>query len=164
MSALRKLERPAALGLRGAAILLVIAPLFTRAVIGFGFYEAGKGKLSNPEGPAAFFESLGIPFPKANAAFVARLECYGGILLIAGLLTRIVGALLTSTMLVALATAHKAEIVALVTRTADAPGVMDIAPMPFLIGLVWLVAYGPGIVSLDRLLFHRLGSGKDAPA
>jgi putative oxidoreductase len=163
MSALRKLERPAALGLRAAAVLLVVAPLLTRAAVGFGFYETGKGKLANAEGTAAFFASLKLPFPAQNAAFVSRLEYYGGLMLMAGLLTRVVGALLTSTMLVALATAHRDEVVALLTGAADAPAVMDIAPLPFLIGLLWLVACGPGVASVDRLLFHRLGTRKDEP-
>jgi len=164
MSALRKLERPASLGLRAAALVLVMAPILTRAVVGFGFYEAGKGKLENPERTAGFFQTLGIPMPEANAAFVSRLECYGGLLLMAGLVTRIVAALLSTTMIVALATAHRDEVVGLLTRASDAPGAMEIAPLPFLIGLVWLVGFGPGSFSLDRLLFHRLGTRKDGPA
>lgn len=36
--------------------------------------------------------------------------------------------------------------------------------MPFLVGLIWLVAYGPGRLSLDHLLFRRLHAGKEAAA
>ena len=59
------------------------------------------------ERTVGFFTDLGIPFPAANAAFIARLEFYGGMLLIVGLGTRIVASLLGSTMVVALMTADK---------------------------------------------------------
>ena len=54
----------------------------TRLVAGFAFYDSGKGKLENMENTVDFFTGLGIPFPEANAAFVARLEYYGGMLLL----------------------------------------------------------------------------------
>lgn len=164
MRVLAKLDRPMALGLRAATLLLVVAPLLTRVVVGWGFYEAGKGKIANPERTAGFFGSLGIPLPEANAAFVSRLEYYGGMLLIAGLLTRVVAALLSSTMLVALLTAHREEVVQVLKLAEDAPGVMDIAPLPFLIGLLWLIGFGPGLVSLDALIFRRWSTSRRSRA
>ena len=73
--------------------------LLTRLVVGFAFYDSGNGKLSNPENTVNFFTDLGIPFPELNAAFVSRLEYYGGMLLLVGALTRIVALLLSSTMI-----------------------------------------------------------------
>ena len=140
---------------RAAALLLVTAALLTRLLVGWAFHEAGHGKLQNPERTIGFFSSLGIPLPEMNAAFVSRLEYYGGLLLVFGLLTRVVAALLSSTMVVALLTAHRAEILGLLRMAEDAPGVMDIAPLPFLIPLLWLMGFGPGPLSLDALLFRR---------
>src|SRR5512144_3298983 len=102
-------RRAVDLGWRAAALLAFLPPLLTRLVIGQAFFFTGRGKLQNPEGVVSFFTDLGIPFPAANAAFVSRLEYYGGMLLIAGLLTRVVALLLGSTMVVALATADRAN-------------------------------------------------------
>lgn len=154
MSALAKLDRPLALGRRLAPVILQVAALLTRVVIGWAFIEAGRPKLANPEGIAGFFGSLGIPFPEANAAFVSRLEYYGGMLLIAGLLTRGVAALLSSTMVVALLTAHRAEIGHFFAMSESAPGVLEIDPLPYLIPLLWLIGFGPGLVAVDALV-HR---------
>src|SRR6187399_3226816 len=73
--------------------------LLTRLVVGFAFFDSGRGKLGNMENTVNFFSDLGIPFPELNAAFIARLEYYGGMLLLVGALTRIVALLLSSTMI-----------------------------------------------------------------
>jgi putative oxidoreductase len=139
-----------------AALLAFLPPLVTRLLIGFAFHQTGNGKLENFENTVSFFTGLGIPFPEANVAFVARLEYYGGALLIVGLLTRVVALLLSSTMIVALWTAHKSEIAGALAGTSDA-GLTDISALVFLCFLLWLVIYGPGGVSFDHLLFRKLG-------
>ena len=108
------------LGLKAAGALSLLPPLLTRLVIGYAFYQTGRGKLANPEQIVAFFTDLGIPFPGANAAFVSRLEFYGGMLLIAGLLTRLVALGLGSTMVVALMTADKDAFLDALMGTSDA--------------------------------------------
>src|SRR5437660_12896963 len=97
-------QRLARLGLRAAAALAFLAPLLTRFTMGHAFFLTGRGKLANFDNTVEFFASQNIPFPTLNAAFVSRLEYYGGILLVVGLLTRIVAALLASTTVVALLT------------------------------------------------------------
>ena len=164
MSALATLDRPLAFGRRLAPVISNVAALVTRLAIGWAFIEAGRPKLANPEGIAGFFGSLGIPFPEANAAFVSRLEYYGGMLLIAGLLTRVVAALLSSTMIVALATAHREEIAQFFAMTEGAPGVLEIDPLPYLIPLLWLVGFGPGLLALDRLVFRWWSRAHRRPA
>jgi putative oxidoreductase len=144
-------RRTLGLGLRVAAVLAFLPPLLTRLVIGQAFFFTGRGKLQNPDRIVSFFTDLGIPFPAANAAFVSRLEYYGGMLLIAGLLTRVVALLLGSTMVVALMTADKADFMAALFNTGD-KGLTDVVPFVYLLFLLWLVIAGPGALSLDALL------------
>lgn len=145
------IQKTSGLGLRVAAVLAFLPPLLTRLVIGQAFFFTGRGKLQNPEGVVSFFTDLGIPFPAANAAFVSRLEYYGGMLLIAGLLTRVVALLLGSTMVVALMTADKTDFLAALFNTGD-KGLTDVVPVVYFLFLLWLVIAGPGALSLDALL------------
>jgi len=157
-------QRLLSLGLRVAAVLAFLPPLLTRLVMGQAFYFAGRGKLANPGGIVEFFTGLGIPFPGANAAFISRLEYYGGMLLIVGLFTRVVAFLLSSTMVVALMTADKGDFLAALKGTTD-KGLTDVVAFVFLMFLLWLVVYGPGVVSLDTLLKRwLLPKRADAPA
>ena len=71
-----------------APLLLVL-----RGWWGWSFFTTGRGKLQNIEGIVDYFGSLHIPFPAANAHFVAWLETVGGLLLLAGLLARPAAAL-----------------------------------------------------------------------
>jgi putative oxidoreductase len=141
----------ARLGLRAASALAFLPPLLTRLVLGQAFFQTGGGKLENFENTVAFFTDLGIPLPALNAAFVARLEFYGGLLLVAGLLTRVTALLLSSTMVVALLTADRALFVQALAGGGDA-GLTDVTPFVYLLMLAWLVVFGPGPVSLDRLV------------
>lgn len=156
-------------GMRALAWLSFLPPLLTRLLVGQAFYEAGGGKLENPERVAAFFTSLGIPMPELNAAFVSRVEYYGGILLVLGLLTRLAALFLASTMAVALLTAHREEVLEILAGTSDA-GMLDVVPVAYLAFLLWLLLFGPGVVSLDAALKRLLGlrdgpvGSEDAPA
>jgi len=163
MSAPVVVQRGAHLGLRTAALFAFLAPLATRLVMGQAFYQTGQGKLANFSNTVAFFADLGIPFPELNAAFVARLEFYGGLALVAGLLTRLVACGLASTMVVALMTADKQAFLEALRGTGEA-GLTDVAPFVYLLFLVWLVLFGPGPVSLDRLLSRWLRSEPPAQA
>jgi putative oxidoreductase len=154
MKAPAPLSRTAALGLRLAAALAFIAPLLTRITMGHAFFLTGRGKLANFDTTVEFFATQGIPFPAVNAAFVSRLEYYGGILLVVGLLTRLVAAGLASTMVVALLT-EKHQFFESWRWTGDV-GPTDISSWVFLLLLTWLVLYGPGVVSLDYLLARWL--------
>jgi len=133
----------------------------TRLLVGFAFYDSGSGKLSNMENTVNFFADLGIPYPELNAAFVARLEYYGGMLLLVGALTRIVALLLSSTMIVALLTADRGNFVDALTRSSEI-GLSDVAPFALGVFLSWLVVKGPGALSVDALLKRALGLGEPA--
>jgi putative oxidoreductase len=150
-------------GLRLAAALSFLAPLLTRLVIGYAFFLTGRGKLENIEGTVGFFTELGIPFPELNAAFVARVELYGGALLIVGLATRLAAALLGSTMIVALLTADKAAFLKALSLSGEV-GFTDVTPVVFGMFLLWLLLHGPGALSADAALARLLGpSPQDAP-
>jgi putative oxidoreductase len=150
------LPRAAQLGLRLAALASPVAPLLTRLVLGQAFFLTGSGKLEHFDNTVSFFTQLGIPFPQLNAAFVSRLEYYGGIALILGLLTRLIAAGLASSMVVALLTADREHFVNAFLGRGDA-GLTDITPFVYLLFLVWLVLYGPGLVSLDTFIRKAIG-------
>ncbi len=136
--------------------------LLTRLVVGFAFFDSGRGKLANMENTVNFFTDLGIPFPELNAGFVSRLEYYGGMLLLLGVATRIVALLLSSTMIVALLTADRETFVGALTRSTEI-GLSDIAPFVLGVLLSWLVVKGAGALSVDALL-KRVVQQKAEPA
>jgi putative oxidoreductase len=80
--------------------------LSLRIVVGITFLVHGLDKLSDISGAEQLFASYSIPAPGLMAPFVGVTETVGGLLLIAGLATRLAAAALTVNMVVALATAH----------------------------------------------------------
>lgn len=158
MTPIEIIRRASAFVLKLLGFVDFVPGLLTRLVVGFAFYDSGGGKLKNMENTISFFTDLGIPFPELNAAFVARLEYYGGMLLLAGVLTRVVALLLSSTMIVALLTADRDTFVGAFTRSSDV-GLSDVAPFVLGVFLSWLVVKGPGALSLDALIKRGLGLG-----
>jgi putative oxidoreductase len=125
--------------------------LALRIVFGWRFFLTGRGKLAHLESTTEFFSSLNIPAPGAHAVGIGLLECVGGLLLVLGAGTRLVSALLASTMLVALATAHRTEIV-----EDGLDGLLAAAPFPYLLATAILIVVGPGRLALDAWLASRL--------
>lgn len=155
MAPVGTLQRIRNVSLKVLGSLDFVPGVLTRLIVGFAFIDSGSGKLGNMENTVNFFTDLGIPFPELNAAFVARLEYYGGMLILIGLLTRIVGLLLSSTMIVALLTADRGTFVGALTRSGEV-GLSDIAPFVLGAFLSWLVVKGPGALSVDALLKRAL--------
>lgn len=131
-------------------LLLVI-----RGWWGWSFFLTGKGKLLHLEQPTAFFTQLGIPAPKLNAILAGSVECFGGLLLLLGLFSRVASVPLIVTMLVAYATAEKEALHALFS---DPDKFTAATPFPFLLACLIVLAFGPGKLSLDAL-FNK-GTGK----
>lgn len=161
MPAPAAVQRAASLGLKLAAALAFLPPLLTRIALGNAFFQTGRGKLVNFENFVSFFTDLGIPFPELNAHFIARLEYYGGVLLVLGLFTRLVAAGLASTMVVALLTAERQQFLQSWLPSTEL-GPLDIPPFVYLVFLTWLIFYGPGLISFDKLVSKWLGVGEGA--
>ena len=155
MSSIDTLKRARALALKLAVALAFLAPLLTRLVMGQAYHQTGSGKIENFARTVSFFSDLGIPMPEANAFFVSRLEFWGGLLLVVGLFTRVVAALLSSTMVVALMTADRGDFLDAL-RGVGEKGLTDITSFVYLLFLIWLVLYGPGALSLDALVARWL--------
>lgn len=160
---------------RAMALLMFAPALFTRVVVGCGFYFTGKGKWSHIDHVVDFFTSLHIPHPEIQARVVATLELAGGICIVLGLFTRFFAAGLSTTMLVALMTADHDDIVNAIHYVRDLPVPdnwdkvpTDVTSFAYLAFLLWLVFYGAGKVSLDylfgRFLRRAVGIIKDDPS
>jgi len=148
MPMIDRLKNALQFALRLAHSLSFLAPLATRLVLGLAFFQTGLGKWQNFDNTVAFFTDLGIPFPQANAAFVASLELFGGLALMAGLLTRLAALGLASTMVVALLTADKEAFLSS-WQSGSETVPTDVTAFTYLLFLLWLILYGPGRASVD---------------
>jgi putative oxidoreductase len=114
--------------------------------------QTGWGKLHNLSHVRDFFASLGIPLPGLMAPAIASLEFFGGILLIVGLGTRLIGLLLAGNMFVAYLTSER---MALTSIFSD-PGKFYVAdPFTFLFASLIAFIFGAGLLSLDALITRR---------
>jgi len=140
---------------RSGKISLLQSPFLfvVRLYWGWQFAQTGWGKLHNLAKISDYFTSLNIPFPAANAHFVAGLEFFGGLLLIVGLGTRLVGLLLAANMMVAYWTADHDALVSILSD----PGKFYIAdPYTFLFASLLVLIFGAGWLSFDALIMKRL--------
>jgi len=119
--------------------------LFARLSLGVMFAQTGLGKLNHLERTAGYFESLGIPAPGFQAAFVGGVEFVGGVALVVGLLTRFVSVPLAATMVVAILTA-------LLPDVKSVAGLISLSETFYLTVLLLLIAHGPDALSLDRVI------------
>ena len=127
--------------------------LLVRLYWGWQFLQSGWGKLHGLAHVIQYFTSLGIPMPQVAAPCVATLEFVGGLLLILGLGTRLVGLLLSANMLVAYITADREGLLSLFS--ADATKFYTADPFPFLVAALIVLVFGAGMYSLDHVLERR---------
>ena len=84
------------------SITIEASRLLLRLGLGLIFLFSGMQKvLPGTAGTVTYFSELGIPWPGLLGPFVSYLELFGAILLMIGLLTRLMGALFFSEMVVA---------------------------------------------------------------
>jgi putative oxidoreductase len=117
-------------------------------------FEAGKGKLANIGKIIDFFTSLGIPAPAINAYFVSSLECFGGLLLIIGLASRPLALMVAISMFVAYWTADRESLMGIIS---DPDKFVKADPFPYLLTALIVLAFGPGLLSIDALLKRAMG-------
>lgn len=108
----------------------------------------------------AFFQSLHIPFPAFNVYLAGSVECFGGLLLLLGLGSRLICLPLMFTMIIAYLTAES-EAVKNIFQNPD----KFVSADPFLFMLVCFVvlAFGPGKFSLDCLLAKKTLGKNNTP-
>jgi putative oxidoreductase len=141
---------------RGYELLVMVgnflqAPLLfaLRVFFFWQLFLAGKGKLLNVERIAEFFDSLKIPMPVFNAYLAAATECFGGLLLVVGLASRLVAIPVAFTMIVAYLTA---DYEAVTSIFSDPDKFVAAAPFPYLLTALLVLAFGPGAISIDALI------------
>jgi len=123
--------------------------LAVRLFWGWQFFLTGKGKLMDLAKPTQFFESLGIPFPHAQAVLVGSVECFGGLLLLIGLGTRLISVPLMILLTVAYLTADIDRVRAIFS---DPDKFVTADEFLFLFTVVIIFAFGPGAFSLEALI------------
>jgi len=138
--------------------------LIMRVMVGGVFLSEGILKFVYPNQGVGRFTKLGIPAPEFTANFVGGLEIVGGILLIAGLFTRIIAIPFIIEMVVAILTTK----IALYLGTSPLPLPPALPKVGFwavmhetrsdyaqILTSIFLLVVGPGSWSLDALVRRR---------
>jgi len=128
-----------------------LAPLFARIVTGYIFLLSGWRKLHDLPHMIENFTSWGIPFPHLLTPFASGVEFFGGLFLLAGLLTRISAGALGIVMIVAIRAAKWDSVDSLET-------LLGFDETEYLALFLWLAIAGPGVLSLDHLLQRWFGA------
>jgi putative oxidoreductase len=123
--------------------------LIIRLFWGWQFFLTGKGKLIDLSKPTQFFESLGFPFPHAQAILAACTECFGGLLLLVGLASRLISIPLMILLTVAYLTADVDRVRAIFS---DPDKFVTADEFLFLFAVVIVFVFGPGAFSADALI------------
>jgi putative oxidoreductase len=134
--------------------------LLIRLYWGWQLFQTGWGKLQNISHVITYFQSLHIPLPGANAWIVAVVECFGGLLLVAGLASRFVALVLAFDMVIAYVAADSE---ALKSLFSDSSQFVQATPFPFLLITLTVLAFGAGVFSLDWLISRYLSRKTKVP-
>ena len=162
-SLIDKIDRLYAIFLKAANSLQSPLLLAIRVYWGWQFWQSGSGKLSDISKTVDYFTSLGIPAPSLNAHFIALLEAGGGILLILGLASRLIALPLLIDMIMAYVIADREALASIIS---DPDKFYAAAPYTLLFASLIILAFGPGLFSLDTLIrrYRSKVSMKPQPA
>jgi uncharacterized membrane protein YphA (DoxX/SURF4 family) len=135
-----------------------------RLMVGGVFLSEGILKFVYTNQGVGRFTKLGIPFPDLTATFIGSLEIVGGILLMAGLFTRVIAIPFIIEMVVAILTTK----ISLYLGTSPLPLPSALPKVGFwavmhetrsdyaqILTAIFLLVVGPGAWSLDALLRRR---------
>lgn len=139
--------------LRSVSALQSPLLLLIRLYWGWQFIQTGWGKLNALPHVTDYFTQLGVPAPHATAIFIAWLEFIGGILLIAGLLSKITALALFVDMVVAYIVGDHA---ALVSFFSNPDKFTAAAPFTFMAASLIILIFGPGLFALDTLVHRKI--------
>jgi len=148
--------------MRAIRVVTTSAPVATvvvRLLVGGVFVSEGMQKFLFPGAlGVGRFIKIGIPAPTVMAPFVGVVEIVCGVLVIAGLLTRVAAVLLVIDMLVAIATT---KIPILIDSGFWAMAHEARTDYAMLLGSIFLLLVGAGPLSIDMRLAGG-GKGNDA--
>jgi putative oxidoreductase len=133
--------------------------LLIRIYWGWQFFLTGKGKLLDLAKPTEFFQSLGIPFPHAQAIIAGCTECFGGLLLLIGLGTRLVSIPMIILLIVAYLTADMDRVRVIFS---DPDKFVTADEFLFLFAVVIAFIFGPGKFSIDWLIGKKFSHSRQA--
>ena len=123
-----------------------MALLLLRLALGLVFFTHGFAKVANLTQASEMFGKMG--FPGWVGVLIALLEVIGGVLLIIGLFTRIMGLIFAGEMAVAILRVHWAQAPWWQLNSYELALVCGA-------GSFVLAAFGAGILSIDEAVFHR---------
>ena len=133
------------------SVLLLIVRLYW----GWQFFLTGKGKLMNLQRTSDYFATLHIPAPTMNAILAGSTECFGGLLLLLGLGSRIITVPLICTMTVAYLTADLDKVKGIFS---DPDKFVSADPFQFLFAALLVFIFGPGRFALDSFCTKKIES------
>ena len=128
-----------------------VATSLLRLVVGFMLAWHGYRKFDDGlDGFEGFLEFLDMPAPGFLAVVVALLELVGGILLAAGLVTRLVSILFVVEFALIFVWVKLVKLDSVMLVGGESPGVeLDLI---YLTAAIFFLIAGPGAVALDRLV------------
>jgi putative oxidoreductase len=112
-------------------------------------FKIGRAKLEHIDTVIGYFTKLGVPYPDINAWIVGATECFGGILIMAGLASRLAAIPVTIAMVVAY---WLGDNDAALNIWGHPDKFVKAAPFPFFLAALIILCFGPGWFSLDAIL------------
>src|ERR1700722_4626406 len=140
--------------LRFGVLLPPVLLLLIRLAWGWELYESGHGHLQHFDQTLTTFTGWGIPHPRVNLYLSAYTEMIGGILIMIGLASRLISLPLFFNFCVAYLTASRLTVVNFFHQ--DPSNFIDDSAFPFLMMSLTILAFGPGLFSIDAFLKHML--------